>query len=465
MNEPKEIDVFNRHDRFSKLKVLGISLLIAMVIITALYFFVKTLLTYTVDYNLNGGYVYGKTLEPQKLKFLQKVEEPKGVKKEGYYIEYWSKDENLSSKFTFGTPIWSSMTLHVKWADGVAVRLHFAIGEENSDLSLADLKGMYEQYIKPGEDWTIPLVFNNNSGSVHYGEQLLWYDNAECEGDPFAERSWENITENIDIYGRWFDTKESKFKVDADGTLLKYNGHCNKVILPSKVIKIKDIDPNRFTTGESDTIHDQAGTYHSVWQNVMDDETGVNGLKIIYLNSELIEIGDCAFKDCKGLEEVRFMGDNVERIGKWAFANCVNLKGFTFTSKVTTIEDHAFDGAFSNTYQVSLDLNNVTLIKDDAFINSRVYRVEMSKVVTINSNAFTSCHRLHDFVIKTNIVVTSNVTGESTSINPEGIFFDTYTKVNSAKHLNIYVPEDLYYDYLNYTYWSMYSDAINKITE
>ena len=50
MNEPKEIDVFNRHERFSKLKVIGISLLIAVVIITALYFFAKTLFTYTVDY-------------------------------------------------------------------------------------------------------------------------------------------------------------------------------------------------------------------------------------------------------------------------------------------------------------------------------------------------------------------------------------------------------------------------------
>ena len=146
MNNPKEIDVFNRHDRFSKLKVIGISILIAIVSITALYFFVKSLLTYTVEYNLNGGYVYGSTLEPQKLKFLQKVEEPKNVKKRGYYIEYWSKDEDMGSKFRFGTPIWNSMTLHVKWAEGVAVRLHFAEGEENDDLPLEDLRGYYEQY-------------------------------------------------------------------------------------------------------------------------------------------------------------------------------------------------------------------------------------------------------------------------------------------------------------------------------
>ena len=219
MNEPKELDVFNRHERFQKLKTIGIASLIAVVAITALYFFIKAIITYTVDYNLNGGYVYKTELEPSKLKFLQKVEEPKGVKKEGYYIDYWSRNKNLNSKFNFGSRLWNSMTLHVKWAEGVAVQLRFAEGEENSDLSSEDLKGLYEQYLKPGPDWTIPLVYNLNQDSKHYGEQLLWYDNEECTGEPFAIRTWLNLTENVTIYGKWFDTDPDKFQVDENGTL------------------------------------------------------------------------------------------------------------------------------------------------------------------------------------------------------------------------------------------------------
>ena len=462
--QPKEIDVFNRHERFSKLKVVGIALLIAVIVITIFYFFVKTLFTYTVDFDLNGGYVYGKTVEPQKLKFLQKATEPEGVKKEGYYIEYWSNNKNLEKKYNFNTPVWNSMTLYVKWADGVAVRLHFAEGEENEDLPLADLKGYYEWYLKPGSDWSLPLIYNNVAHSVHYQEQLLWYDNPECTGEPFAERSWTNLTENVDIYGRWFDTNESKFKVDSEGTLTRYLGHCNKIILPSGIRKIKDIDINKFTTGESDSLNDQAGTYHSVWQNVMDDEKGVNGLKLIYLNSEMVEIGDCAFKDCKALEQVKFLGTNVETIGEWAFANCSKLAEFHFPAKVKIIENNTFDGAFDSGKKVSLVLNNVETIEDKAFINSRVYSIELKKVKFIGANAFTSCHVIRDFVLSTPSVVQSNVPSGSNP-NPKGIFFDTHTSVVTAQHLTIYIPEKLYTDYLSYEYWSMYSSVIKTIEE
>jgi len=468
MNEPKEIDVFNRHERFQKLKTIGIAVLIAIVALAALYFFVKALLTYTVEYNLNGGYVYNTTLEPAKLKFLQRVEEPKGVKKEGYYIEYWSRDKNLGSKFRFGSPIWNSMTLNVKWADGVAIQLRFAQGEENSDLPLKDLKGLYEQYIKPGSDWTIPLVYNKNEQSVHYGEQLLWYDNPECTGEPFAVKSWKNLTENVTIYGKWFDTDPEKFQVDEEGTLQRYLGYCNKVILPSGIKKIKDIDPEKFTTGSSDQLNEQDGEYHSVWQNVM--ANGVNGMNIIYLNPELEIIGDCAFKDCESLEIIKFMGNNVNSIGEWSFANCEKLREFTFPTLVTRVPAHCFDGAFKLFADVSLILDNVTYIEEEAFVNANIYSITLNKVEFIGSKAFAACYDLHDVVINNNKVVTSNVTGGYTPgglPNDKGIFFGTYSYSEFNQKLKIYVPANLYEEYLALDYWAMYSiegnNALHKI--
>jgi len=466
MKEPKEIDVFNRFDRFGKLKVIGIAILIAIVSFTALYFFTKSLFEYTVTYELNGGYVYNQTLEPTKVRFLQRISEPQNVKKEGYYLDYWSKDKNLSTKYVFGSAIWRSMTLYVKWEEGVAVRLHFADGEENSDMSTADLKGYYEQYLKPGSDWSIPLVFNQKENSLHKGEQLLWYDNPECTGDPFAEKSYTNLTENVDIYGRWFDTDSSKFQVDENGTLQKYLGHCNKVIMPSGILKIKDIPEDKFNTGESDSLNDQPGTYQSAWQNVMDDPTGVNGLKIIYLNSELIEIGDCAFRDCVGLQKVVFLGPNVEILGKWAFGNCYNLAEFTIPTKVTEIPSNCFNGAFNRNKNVSLKLgDNVLKIHDKAFINSKLGSVEITKANFIGANAFASCHNLKDFVIKTNTVITSNVVDNNNDNvpNPNGIFFDTYSYAAVAQHLKIHVPEQLYNSFMALKYWSMYSNVITKI--
>lgn len=467
MNEPKELDVFNRHERFQKLKTIGIASLIAIVVISAMYFLIKAIITYTVEYNLNGGYVYNTELEPSTLRFLQKVEEPKGVKKEGYYLEYWSRDKDLKSKFNFGTPIWNNMTLHVKWAEGFAVQLRFAEGEENSDLSSEDLKGLYEQYLKPGSDWTIPLVYNLNQDSKHYGEQLLWYDNEECTGEPFAIRTWLNLTQNVTIYGKWFDTDPDKFQVDENGTLTRYLGYCNKVILPSGIKKIKDIDPERFTTGQSDQLNDQAGTYHSVWQNVMSD--GVNGMKIIYLNADLEEIGDCAFKDCEALEQIKFKGDKVHTLGRNAFEKCTSLREFIFPKLVTSIPDYCFYDAFyyKSDVHIELTLENVEAIGYQAFANSDLYSITLNNIEYIEFLAFGGCNQLHNFVINSDKLVTSNVTGGITTPegypNPNGIFHGTYSLNPTLNNLKIYIPTDLYESYLALDYWAMYADAIHTI--
>ena len=78
---PKEIDVFNRHSRYNKFKVLIIAISIAVVAMSSLYFFTKSLLTYTVTYYTDGGTVYGEELPSDDYKFLQKTKEPKNLKK------------------------------------------------------------------------------------------------------------------------------------------------------------------------------------------------------------------------------------------------------------------------------------------------------------------------------------------------------------------------------------------------
>lgn len=459
-NEPKEAQVFHTYTKYNKLKIAGIALLIAIISITAMYFFVKSLFKYTVTYELNGGSVYKQELKETQYNFLSKVFEPEKVKKEGYYIDYWSKDSNLNSKFQFGTRIWNSFTLYVKWEEGFAVRLNFAEGEENQDLPINDLKGYYEQYVEPGSSYDLPLIYNTKVGSDHYGEQLLWYDNPECTGEPFDTKTFV-VNQNIDIYGRWFDTDEKKFSISEDGTLNRYLGECNKIILPSTVKKIKNIEYGKFITGQSgENLNDQDGTYQSVWQNVLTDDTGVNSLKIIYLNSELIEIGDCAFRDCESLEQVIFCGDNVERIGEGAFENCSKLIQFQFPTKVTEIESNTFNGAFDRTKNVELDLKNVENISDSAFINANMRSITLNKVEFIGSKAFAGCNNLHNFEIFSTNVILSNVEGSAEPNNSNGIFFGTYRNYGGAQNLKIFVPSSLITEYLKLTYWLMYSDVI-----
>ena len=460
--EPKEVGVFNSYTKFNKLKIFGIALLIIIVAGSAFYFFAKSLFKYTITFNLNGGSVYNEELTTKSYRFLEKVYEPKNVKKEGYYIDYWSKDENLNSKYNFGARIWRSFSLYVKWEPGVAVRLHFAENEENSDMTTADLKGYFEQYVKAGSDYTLPLVYNTlNEDSSHYGEQLLWYDNSECTGEPFATKTYYDLSESIDIYGKWFDTSESKFRVDSDGTLQKYLGYCNKVILPNTVKKIKDIEPTEFKTGVTEGVNDPNGVYHSVWENVMSGAgESLDDLQIIYLNSELIDIGKCAFRECKSLQRVIFAGDNVESIGEDAFRDCIALQGFEVPSKVEVISSSAFDGAFDAKANVSINLQNVKRIEDMAFINSKIKSITLNKVEFIGKNAFSACNNLGEFIINSENVITSNVdTSFDGTDSDQGIFFGT---ADSTLKLKIYIPTGKLSQYLSLPYWNRYSSIIQE---
>lgn len=451
--EVKEVDVFRKYSKNNKLIITIVAILIASVIVSAIYFFAKWLITYTVTFELNGGYVYGVEDPTIELKFLQKIHTPK-AKKEGYYLEGWYKNDKLTNKFEEGSRAWSDMTLYARWEDGFAVRLHFAEGEENADLSTEALKGLYEDYVKEGSTWSLPLVFNTNKESLHYGEQLLWYDNAECTGDPFSSETYV-VTENIDIYGKWFDTKEEKFEIDASGQLNDYYGYSRHIVLPSKVKSIRSIAYEDFRQGMTDQQFGRE--YHSVFQNVLGDAYGVNSLNIIYLNKELQTIGDCAFRNCINLKKVVFMGDTTS-IGEHAFDHCQSLKEINIPATIYKISKGCFSSAFDASSRVTIHLSSqVTEIDDDAFLNSGLYSIIMDGVENIGNSAFSSCHNLTKVYFNNDELVTSNFDGSNQEY---GVFWDTYTNHALSQHLVIVVPEELLDTYKTTYPWSLYSSVI-----
>ncbi len=450
-NQPKEVAVFKTYTRYNKLKIFGIALLILVVTVCAFYFFAKSLFKYTVTYNLNGGSVYKQELVSDTYLFLSKVQEPKSVKKEGYYIEYWSKDENLGTKFNFGVRIWNSFKLHVKWAEGVAVRLHFAEGEENADMPLEDLKGYYEQYVKPGSIYKLPLVFNT-TGNSHLGEQLLWYDNPECTGEPFETKQY-ILSESIDLYGKWFDTKKEKFDVSENGTLNSYLGYCDRVILPNNVKSIKSISHTLHQPISPDGNERFGEENISVWGRV------IHTLETVYLNSELISIGESAFKDCDGLKYIFFSGDNVNSIGEYAFANCKSLLVFNPSAGYKTILTHTFEGAFDITAKVKLNLPYVERIEDSGFINSNINSIELGAINYIGKLAFAGSNRLKNI----NITSPTEVLSNATSLD-NGMFagLNISTAEGTGEHINIIIPKGSLSKYLNKSYWNMYSAVISE---
>jgi len=452
-NNPKEIDVFNRYDRFSKLKVILISLAIALVMIVVVFFLVKAFSEYTITYVTFGGTVYGEELQPDTYKFLQRTVEPENLKKEGYYIAGYYKNAKMTQKFTFGKRVWNSATVYVDWQPGYAVQLFFVEGEDDNDRKPAEktgidlnyLKMYHEQYVKPGTTYELPLVYNEIEGNKHKGEQLLWYDNPDAIGDPIDTATFE-MTDNHPLYGVWYDTSPSKFNVSEDGTLIRYLGNCYNIQLPQSVKRLKSIVPSQFISGLWDTTTVADGSNYSVFDKVVTD------LKRIYINPECEEINSCAFRGCVELEKVVFLGNKITSIGEWAFAQCESLDTIQLPSSVTTLEKRAFHSAGIKTIT---GIENVTTINEGAFLDCvGLVELDLPKVTVAKQLAFAGCGSLRNLYLRHTAVVETNVTARENNV-----------LYGSIQDTTIYVPAELLSQYHSTFPWEVYSSKIVAITE
>ena len=461
---PKEIDVFNRYEgKSNKFKMIAITVAISLVVCTILYFFAKSLITYHVSYETYGGMVFGEELQPTPYKFLQKTSRPQNLRKKGFYIEKYCTDKNLKNEYTFGRAIWSSKKLYVDWQPGVAFILNFAVGEENDDLSLSELKLHYEEYVKEGTAYSFPLIFNTNKESDHYGEQLFFFDNPECEGDPLWEESYV-LTEDQNVYGKWFDNnayfehsndeKANKFIIDTEGTLLGYLGHCNNIVIPNNSLAIKDC--THVESGYAPNQQDLVLPSYSVWHKVKAT------LERVYVNKDMVRLGDYSFATCEKLIKVKFLGDSVNYIGSKAFQFCDNLSEFAVPSAVRVINPHTFDGAGKDVIGgiVITNTKNLVELKDNAFINCTVKNLEFEALETMGQRCLAGT-MLKSLILNTSAVVETSVTSEEDGLNGNNILQMTVL-LNTFK---IYVPSEQLEDYKTTFAWRKYASYFEAIAQ
>ena len=76
--------------------------------------------------------------------------------------------------------------------------------------------------------------------------------------------------------------------------------------------------------------------------------------KIKSINSQVFQFNDL-------LQEVKFRGDEVNRLEKASFANCLNLQKITVTKNVNFIGDRAFAGCY-NLEEINVDTENTNYI-------------------------------------------------------------------------------------------------------
>ena len=96
------------------------------------------------------------------------------------------------------------------------------------------------------------------------------------------------------------------------------------------------------------------------------------------------EIGQCAFKDCKGLKEVKLPSFNnkITSVDNWAFSGCTDLVTVTF-DRITTIGESVFNGC------------------------SSLEKVSLKKIESIGNNTFSGCISLKSIVLSENFDIKS----------------------------------------------------------
>lgn len=122
------------------------------------------------------------------------------------------------------------------------------------------------------------------------------------------------------------------------------------------------------------------------------------GKKALYL-------GECAFKDCTGLESVEFTGSFV--VSKNAFEGCTSLRSIKVKeADIAMIEAYAF---LNCTKLTEVDIPGRLSIGESAFFEcTSLKKFDFSKVFSIGKVAFYHCSSLESIVLPENVTVIGN---------------------------------------------------------
>ena len=172
-------------------------------------------------------------------------------------------------------------------------------------------------------------------------------------------------------------------------------------------------------------------------------------LEAMVIPQGVTNIGQNAFKECTLTEAV--IPNSVTSIGFYAFQNCSSLKGIVIPNSVASISSYAFEGCVS--------LKRLTISQSVTSIGSNIFKTLMAlrevvipnSVASIGSYAFQQCLALikYDFTQHTTIPTLDNT--------------NAFSNINVI--CKIYVPDDLYDEWIVATNWSTYADYIYKASE
>ncbi|MFA5449149.1 MAG: leucine-rich repeat protein [Clostridia bacterium] len=222
----------------------------------------------------------------------------------------------------------------------------------------------------------------------------------------FTDEEFENeydftspVTEDITLYARW-ETGEATFQfvTREDGVYvrgLRYTSiEYDDIIIPQEddvgnpVVGIDEQAFYRASTGSKTNIVKFTSVVIPSTVKVIGKEafTGITTLTAVYFDgdSELTTIGDSAFQNCNELTDLT-LPNGLTTIGASAFSGAKKLNITSLPAGLSVLSENAFN----STATESVDLKNVTHIKQQAFYGSRVTTILNSgKLEQLGKNAF-----------------------------------------------------------------------------
>ena len=231
-----------------------------------------------------------------------------------------------------------------------------------------------------------------------------------------------------------------------DGTLIKYQGNAERVIIPDGVtvighgafhtnygiteIQIPDtvttIEKNAFMNCinlKSINLPDSIvsiGKYafsgcHGLTiiriprqVRIIEENTfaGCEGIKEVIISENVVQIGAFAFSNCRRLERIN-IPQNLQSIGMWAFSRCSMLKDITIPHGISKIDEMTFCGCTS---LKSVEIpEGVQTIAKEAFrdclgLRKALFPGDHSALSDVDKDAFLNCSDLSIYAPKNSYI-------------------------------------------------------------
>ena len=257
-------------------------------------------------------------------------------------------------------------------------------------------------------DRTVPSK-SNPSSIIYDGNPIHCSQTVIINAVAYCDNLYRSSVSNFSaIVAPMVDNNE--IMIDSSGNIISYTGTRKSISIPSSVY-------GTAVTGIGD--------------NVFKDKD----MTEVILPNSVTKIGNSAFENCKNLKSV--VGYGINTVGDRAFYNCEFFRNPYFNNLVS-IGSYAFYNVCTRQYflyelSFNLNMDNVTVIPEGAFMNSAISNAEFDSLDFLGKDAFSGC----------NALVSVNIKKLNSSLS-EGAFKDCKSLSSATIGETTFVPKSAF---------------------